>query len=64
VNLADSAIKLKAVAATAATQPAATPLSVTAAVVEAAEASLGLDIAANKVRNVLLAGLPSWQKQL
>eukprot|EP00878_Enallax_costatus_P005791 GHUV01006072.1.p1 GENE.GHUV01006072.1~~GHUV01006072.1.p1 ORF type:complete len:713 (+),score=234.96 GHUV01006072.1:191-2329(+) len=48
VNLADSAVKLKAVAAQAASEPGATAESVTAAVVEAAEATLEEDIAANK----------------
>jgi hypothetical protein len=50
VNLADSAVKLKAVAAEAAAQQGATADSVTAAVVAAAEATLEQDIAANKVR--------------
>lgn len=49
VNLADSAIKLKAVAAQAASKPGATAELVTAAVVAAAEATLEEDIAANKV---------------
>lgn len=54
VNLADSAVKLKAVAAEVAAEAGATAESVAAAVVEAAEATLEQDIAANKVgRNVL-----------
>ncbi|WIA19547.1 hypothetical protein OEZ85_004156 [Tetradesmus obliquus] len=48
VNLADSAVKLKAVAAEAAAQQGATAETVTAAVVAAAEATLEQDIAANK----------------
>lgn len=50
VNLSDSAVKLKNVAATAAAQPGANAESVTAAVIEAAEATLQQDIEANKVR--------------
>jgi methylthioribose-1-phosphate isomerase len=53
VNLSDSAVKLKAVAAAAAGQPGATAESVTAAVVAAAEATMQEDIDANKV------GVPS-----
>jgi hypothetical protein len=49
VNLADSAVKLKAVAAETAAAQGATAESVTAAVVAAAEATLEQDIAANKV---------------
>lgn len=50
VNLSDSAVKLKAVAAAAAAQPGATAESVTAAVITAAEATMQEDIDANKVR--------------
>lgn len=53
VNLADSAVKLKAVAAKAAAQPGATAESVTAAVIAAAEATLDEDIAANKVTDAV-----------
>lgn len=49
VNLADSAVKLKAVAAEAAALQGATAESVAVAVVAAAEATLEQDIAANKV---------------
>jgi hypothetical protein len=42
-------VKLKAVAAAAAAQPGATPQTVTAAVIAAAEATMQEDIAANKV---------------
>lgn len=49
VNLSDSAVKSKAVAAAAAGQPGATAESVTAAVVAAAEATMQEDIDANKV---------------
>ncbi|KXZ55583.1 hypothetical protein GPECTOR_2g1133 [Gonium pectorale] len=48
VNLADAANKLRAVTASASAAPAATPLSVCGAVIEAAEAFLADDIAANK----------------
>jgi hypothetical protein len=49
VNLADSAVKLKAVADKAAAASGATPTSITEAVVAAAEAWMADDIAANKV---------------
>jgi len=51
VNLSDSAVKLKGVAAAAAAQPGATAAAVTAAVIDAAEATLQQDIDANKVRH-------------
>ncbi len=50
VNLADAAIKLRRVAETAAAADGATPVSISTAVIEAAEAFLEEDIAANKVR--------------
>lgn len=49
VNLSDSAVKLKAVAAAAAAKAGATAESVTAAVITAAEATMQEDIDANKV---------------
>ena len=52
VNLSDSVVKLKAVAAAAAAQPGATSQSVSAAVIEAAEATLQQDIDANKVQGL------------
>lgn len=48
VNLADAAIKLRRVAETVAAADGATPVSISTAVIEAAEAFLEEDIAANK----------------
>ena len=52
VNLADSAIKLKAIARTVASAPGATPSSVVEAVVAASEGFLAEDIASNRVSNI------------
>jgi methylthioribose-1-phosphate isomerase len=60
VNLADSAIKLKAVAADAAAAAGATPESVAAAVIAAAEATLQLDVDANKVRPTAGSSVGPW----
>lgn len=50
VNLADSAIKLKAVARSAASTAGATPATVSEAVIAASEGFMAEDIAANRVR--------------